>query len=176
VTDWSTLRFRPVTLTGRYDVAHQVLIDNRIDAGRVGFHVVTPLVLDDGRAVLVNRGFVAARPTRAELPVVPAPAGELTVRGRIDLPGRYLELAGSKPPPGNVWQNLDPARFAAATGVAVLPIVVLQDARDAPGDGLARNWPAPDAGVDMHRSYMLQWLAFAALTLGLWVWHQGWRR
>jgi surfeit locus 1 family protein len=98
------------------------------------------------------------------------------VRGRIYLPGRYLELAGGKPPPGNVWQNLDPARFAAATGVAVLPIVVLQDARDAPGDGLARNWPAPDAGVDMHRSYMLQWLAFAALTLGLWIWHQVWRR
>ncbi len=168
--DWSALRFRPVALSGHYDAPHQVLIDNRIDAGRVGFHVVTPLVLDDGRAVLVDRGFVAAGATRTDLPVVPVPAGEVAVRGRIDLPGRYFEFARAGPA-GNVWQNLDPARFAAATGIAVLPVVVLQDARDAPRDGLARNWPAPDVGVDMHRSYMLQWLAFAALTLGLWIWH-----
>ena len=173
--DWPALRFRPVTLSGHYDAPHQVLIDNRIDAGRVGFHVVTPLLLDDGRAVLIDRGFVAAGASRADLPVVPVPAGELTVRGRIDLPGRYFELADAKPQ-GGVWQNLDPAKFAAATGIAVLPIVVQQDARDVSGDGLARNWPAPDLGVDMHRSYMLQWLAFAALTLGLWVWHRIYRR
>jgi surfeit locus 1 family protein len=91
------------------------------------------------------------------------------VRGRIELPGRYVELARTSAQ-GVLWQNLDPARFAAATGLAVLPIVVLQDRDDAPGDGLARDWPAPDEGASRNFSYMLQWIAFALLALGLWAW------
>ncbi|HEY5365444.1 MAG TPA: SURF1 family protein [Casimicrobiaceae bacterium] len=169
VDDWAALRFRPVLLTGRYDAAHQILIDNRIDDGRVGYHVVTPLDLRDGRTVLVDRGFVARGATRADLPAAPVAAGEVAVRGRIELPGRYFEL-GKTVPERNVWQNLDPARFAAATGIAVPPIVIEEDAADAKGDGLARNWPAPDFGIETNRSYMMQWIAFAAVIAGLWVW------
>ncbi len=167
VTDWSPLRFRPVALRGQFDAAHQVLIDNRIDQGRVGYHVVAPFILDDGRAVLVNRGFVVAGPSRNVLPDVPVPAGAQTLRGRIVLPERYLELAHAAPT-GRLWQNLDPARFAVATGVAVLPIVIEQDA-DNGADGLARDWPEPDFGSEQHFSYMIQWYLFATLAAGLWL-------
>jgi surfeit locus 1 family protein len=168
VDDWSTLRFRRVRLAGHYDAAHQILIDNRIDDGHVGYHVVTPFVLDDGRAVLVDRGFVPRGATRSDVPVVPVAKGDVEVRGRIELPRRYFEL-GHPVPVGNVWQNLDPAKFAAATGLDVPPIVIEQDG-DASGDGLVRNWPPPDFGVDTNRSYMLQWIAFAAVVAGLWFW------
>ncbi|HEV8502763.1 MAG TPA: SURF1 family protein [Casimicrobiaceae bacterium] len=167
--DWAGWRYRRVALAGRYDAPRQILIDNRIDAGRVGFHVVTPFLLDDGRAVLVDRGFIAAGASRAQLPAVPVPAGQRVVRGRIELPGRYVELDHATPS-GNLWQNLDPARFAAVTGIDVLPIVVEQDAADAPGDGLARDWPPPDLGAERNYSYMLQWIAFALVALGLWTW------
>ncbi len=166
--DWAAWRYRRVRLEGHYDAARQIFIDNRVDAGRVGYHVVTPLALADGRAVLVDRGFVAGGPSRAALPAVPVPPGEMVVRGRVELPGRYVELADAAPQ-GALWQNLDPARFSAATGLDVLPVVVQQDAGDAQ-DGLARNWPAPDFGRERHLSYMLQWLAFAATVLGLWIW------
>ena len=169
VDDWSTLRFRPVRLAGHYDAAHQILIDNRVDAGRVGYHVVTPFVLDDGRAVLVDRGFIARDASRSAVPVVGVAKGGIEVRGRIELPPRYLEL-GHTVPVASVWQNLDPRRFAAATGIDVLPIVIEQDAGDARGDGLVRNWPAPDFGIDTNRGYMLQWLAFAGVVAALWVW------
>jgi surfeit locus 1 family protein len=168
VGDWTALRYRPLVLSGHYDAAHQVLIDNRVDAGRVGFHVITPLVLDDGRAVLVNRGFVAGGARREDVPAVPVPAGAQQVRGRVALPDRYVEL-GAAAPVGAVWQNLDPARFAAATGVAVLPVIVEQDAGDGGADGLVRHWPAPDLGIDRHKIYMAQWYLFAALAAGLWL-------
>jgi surfeit locus 1 family protein len=167
--DWAAWRYRRVALSGHYDAPRQILIDNRIDAGRVGFHVVAPFLLDDGRAVLVDRGFVAAGASRAQLPVVPVPAGARRVRGRIELPGRYVELDHAAPD-GNLWQNLDPVRFAAVTGIDVLPIVVEQDADDAPGDGLARDWAPADVGADRNYSYMLQWIAFALVTLALWAW------
>jgi surfeit locus 1 family protein len=130
---------------------------------------VTPFTLADGRVVFVNRGFVAGGATRADLPHVPVPAGEMNVRGRIAIPAKgYYELGADNDV--QLQQHLDPARYAAATGVAVLPIVIEATAPVGADDGLLRDWPEPDTGVAMHRGYMVQWYTFAALALGLWVW------
>ncbi|MFO1316056.1 MAG: SURF1 family protein [Burkholderiales bacterium] len=167
--DWAAWRYRTVVAGGTFDGKRQFLLDNRVHGGRVGFEVVAPLALDDGRVVLVNRGWVPAGPTRAELPTAPPPAGPVRVQGRLNIPATgYLELARDAAPDG-VWQNLDPARFAQATGVAVLPVVVEQTAATGGGDALVREWPAPDFGVEKHRIYMLQWYAFAATAAALWL-------
>lgn len=169
VADWNAWRFRSVILAGEFDARHQILIDNRVHAGRAGFGVVAPLVLPDGRTVLIDRGFIAGGRTRAELPVAPTPAGPVTIRGRIDIPpARYYELGGRKPPAGPLWQHLDPQRFAEATGIRVLPIVV--DALEPRDDGLIQEFPLPDAGIERHLGYMLQWYTFAAMAVGLWSW------
>ena len=170
VQDWRAWRFRHVVVSGEYDARRQILVDNKVHGQRAGFDVVTPLALADGRVVLVDRGWIAAGPTRAVLPDVPPPPGTITLRGRIDIPpADYYELGDRKAPPGALWQHLDPARFAEATGVAVLPIVI--EALDAGnGDGLVRDWPVPDAGMEQHLSYMVQWYTFAAMAAGLWVW------
>lgn len=167
--DWASLRYRAVVAAGAYRERSQILIDNRVHDGRAGYHVVTPLELTDGRVVLVNRGWVAQGASRAALPAVPAPAGTVTVEGRIAVPAAgYLELE-SEAAPGAVWQNLDPARFAAATGVSVLPVVIEETAAPVPDDGLVRDWTAPDFGIDRHRIYMVQWYAFATLAIALWL-------
>jgi surfeit locus 1 family protein len=166
--DAAGLRFRALEATGRFDPTRQVLLDNRVHRGRFGYHVVTPLLLADGRAVLVNRGFAPGGATRSDLPEAPPPSGEVTIRGRLNQPPpRYLEL-GEARRPGRVWQNLDPAGFEAATGLAVLPFVI--EMTDGPPDGLVREWQRPDFSGDRHRVYMLQWYAFAALAGGLWLW------
>jgi len=166
--DWATERYRRVIAQGQYDAAHQFLLDNKVHAGRVGYDVVTPLKLADGRAVLVDRGWTPAGPTRALLPDVPPPEGVVEVTGRLNLPpARYLELR-TESAPGSVWQNLDPARFTRVTGLAVLPAIV-EETEPHPADALVREWPAPDFGVDQHRIYMMQWYGFAALALVLWL-------
>ena len=166
--DWMSWRFRLVEAAGHYDADRQILVDNRVHAGRAGYHVVTPLAIGDGRVVLVNRGFVQGGPTRDALPSAPPPSGDVRIRGRVNpAPGQYLELGDAAPQRG-VWQNLDPARYAAFTGLAVLPIVLEQV--EGPADGLVRDWARPDAGADKHRIYMMQWYAFAALAAALWSW------
>jgi surfeit locus 1 family protein len=167
--DWPALRYRKVELAGRYDAPSQVLLDNRVHRGRAGYHVVTPLILSEGRAVVVNRGWVAAGATRSEIPLVPPPAGEVVVRGRIALPSEGLDL-GDDARGGPVRQRLDLARFPTARGVRVLPVVVEQSDDGAPSDGLVRAWPQPDFGIEKHRIYMVQWYLFAALSIGLWAW------
>jgi surfeit locus 1 family protein len=170
--DWEAWRYRPVAAEGTFDGARQILVDNKVEDGRAGYHVVTPLLLADGRAVLVDRGWIAAGETRAQLPHATPPAGPLTVLGRVNIPAHYVEFAHAAPS-GGVWQNLDPARFAAASGLPVLPIVLEQTAPlvgpTGASDKLVRNWPAPDFGIEKHRIYMVQWYLFAATAAGLWL-------
>jgi len=74
VTGGERDRFRPVTARGRYDAGRQFLIDNMVRRGRNGFFVITPLRLDNGQLVLVNRGWIA-QDSRRE------PTGDLDVSG-----------------------------------------------------------------------------------------------
>jgi surfeit locus 1 family protein len=170
VSDWAPWRYRPVVATGTFVAPRQMLVDNQVVAGVVGFAVVTPLALTDGRVVLVDRGFVPAGRSRSELPAVAVPAGPVTVTGRIDIPaGGYFEL-GRDDAGGKLVQHLDPQRFAAATGLPALPIVIEATAATHGDEALDRRRAPPDLGIEKHRIYMVQWYAFAALALGLWIW------
>jgi surfeit locus 1 family protein len=165
--DPARFRFRAVRAQGMYDAAHQLLIDNRVHAGRAGFDVVAPLKLEGAGYVLVDRGWIAQGASRAALPQVPPPAGTVVVEGRINLPpARYLEL-GADSNAGPIRENLDIARIAASSGLPLLAFIVEQT-QDT-GDGLVRDWPAPDFGIEQHKSYMVQWYSLAALGVGLWL-------
>jgi cytochrome oxidase assembly protein ShyY1 len=174
-SDWTGWRFRRVNATGTFDGPHQILVDNRVRGGRVGYEVVAPLVLGDGRVLVVERGWVPAGATRADVPDVPVPAGEVTVTGRINQPpSPFLELARDTAQ-GRVRQNLDLDRYAKTIGQAVLPVVLEQGEPAAAGDNLVRDWPAPDVGAEKHQNYMFQWFAFAATAVGFWGFST-WRR
>jgi surfeit locus 1 family protein len=180
-------RYRRVRASGEYDAAHQVWLDNRTHNGTPGFQVLTPLRLDDGSHLLVARGWIArstqssaASPSASPIPPgtgfappAPPPTGRIAVGGRLNQPPpRFLELKHVEPQ-GSVWQNLDLAEYARATGLAVAPLVLEQT--EGPPDGLIRDWPAPDLGRDKNVSYMWQWYAFAAVTVAFWL-ILGWRR
>ena len=92
------------------------------------------------------------------------------MRGRIATPPTgYFELQ-REDGAGPVRQNLDLARFGAATGISVLPAIVEATATPVPDDGLIREWTAPDFGIETHRIYMVQWYAFALVVVLLWLW------
>ena len=56
-TDLTELEYRRVEVSGTYDYDNQIILKERPRDGAPGFIVVTPLVLEDGRAVLVARGW-----------------------------------------------------------------------------------------------------------------------
>jgi surfeit locus 1 family protein len=160
------LLFRRVRASGHYLAAGQIFIDNRIHAGRAGFHVVTPLAIAGSDAVvLVNRGWVGRTADYPRPPPVPVPAGEQSVEGLATVPpARVLELSADTVS-GSVWQNLSLARYAAWSGKPTLPVVLLA----APAPGLAAVVEKPDAGIAKHREYALTWFSLAATVVALWV-------
>ena len=160
------LMYRRVRASGRWIAHAQVFVDNQIRDGRAGFHVVTPLRLDSGDVVLVNRGWIARDAAFPRAPAVPVEEGPVTVAGMATRPPeRYLELAPATVA-GNVWQNLSIERYAQHFRLPLLPVVILADA---PAPGLAPVRERPDAGVAKHHEYALTWFALAATTLVLWI-------
>ncbi len=164
---------RRVVLRGRWSGAHTVYLENRQMDQRPGFYAVTPLVLGDGTAVLVQRGWLPRDPLdRTRLAPVRDDEGEVEVLGRIaPALARLYEFAPSTG--GRIRQNLDIEDFARETGLSLRPLAVVQlDTPFFAGDGLLRRWPAPAIDVHKHYGYAFQWFALAALITGLYVWFQ----
>ncbi|WP_230411854.1 SURF1 family protein [Denitromonas iodatirespirans] len=165
--------WQAVRLTGHWLTAGSIYLDNRVHHGQPGYQLLTPLQTEDGRRVLVKRGWLAAGRDRTVLPSVRTPEGEVFVSGRVRRPEAKPYSLADTPSEGARWQYLDLAAYRAQTGIAVADVVVEQT--DPSSDGLIRDWPRPDLGVDRHRGYAVQWFGLAALSAGLCGWF-GWRR
>ena len=164
---------RLAAVQGRWLAAQTVYLENRQMNGRPGFYAVTPLQLDDGTAVLVQRGWLPRDLLdRTRIAAPPPPAGPVQVLGRIAPgPARLYEFEGAAS--GPIRQNLDVVSFARETGLPLRPLALVQeDGATPPADGLLRQWPQPAFGVDKHHGYAFQWFALSALIIGLYVWFQ----
>lgn len=165
--------WRTVRATGTFDTEHEVVVRRRTNADdRVGFHVLTPLVLADGRAVLVNRGWVPAAADQRAFPEVPAPpAGTVTVTGRLKADettgaSGIKDLAGL--PPRQVML-INSGQQAELLDREVLGGYVEQTAPAAGAEG-PEQIPEPDhASIGAHMAYAVQWWLFAAAVPVGWV-------
>lgn len=170
--DAQPFHYRRVAVRGHYRATGQILLDNQMLEERVGYRVLTPFVIDGGGSeVLVDRGWVPAAADRRHLPETGVPLAPTFIEGLAVMPAdKYFALAADAAPPGGNarWQFLDLARYAHEAQVVLQPVVV-RLAADQPG-GYLRVWPRPDARIERHRSYALQWFGFAASAVGIWAW------
>lgn len=171
-TDRAGLVHRAVRLQGHWLAERTVYLDNRQMQGRVGFFVFTPLQLADSpTVVLVQRGWAPRNfEDRAALPAVRTPAGRVVVDGRMAPPPSKLYEPGPSST-GAIRQNLDLAQFQQETGLPLLQdLSVVQTG--AASEGLTREWPEINLGVDKHYGYAAQWFALAVLVVLLYLWFQ----
>jgi surfeit locus 1 family protein len=188
--DWARVNaaddeYRRVAVTGTFQHDQETLVQAVTDLGS-GFWVMTPLRLDGGGIVLVNRGFVS--PERRERPSRAAnePAGTTTVTGflRITQPkGGFLQ---ANDPAGNRWFSRDVDAIATARGLKdAAPFFI--DA-DAAGTGATRQetrlaearviesqrpdavWPIGGLTIitfrNHHLVYAITWYLLALMVVG----------
>lgn len=158
------LLYRKVEIHGRFDFSHEIYIDNKLNQGTPGYHVITPFRdAASGVYVLINRGWLPAGKSRAVQPAARPLPGQAHIVGVVVSPySRYLELS-SATVHGRVWENLDFARYSSGLPYPVQPVLILQS--NDTGDGLVRKWDRPDAGATMHMGYAVQWFAIAGAIL-----------
>lgn len=145
--------WRRVSATGTYAADAEHLVRNRPRQGVFGYEVLVPLVLADGTAVAVDRGWVPSAETAATRPEVPAPpSGEVTVTGwlRPSEPDLGREL------PAGQLASVDLPSLKAATGLDLVQAYVILGSEDPPADRPA-PLPEPDTRLGSHFAYALQW-------------------
>ncbi|MFJ3504973.1 MULTISPECIES: SURF1 family protein [unclassified Streptomyces] len=156
--------WRPVTATGTFDTAHEVVVRRRTSSDdRIGVHVLTPLVLRDGKVLVVNRGWVPAAADQHSYPQVPpVPKGEVTITGRLkaDETTDASGIKDLKGLPDRQVMLIDSRQQAELIGREVLGGYVEQTgpAADSP-----ERIPEPDHdSIGAHMAYAVQWWLFAA--------------
>ncbi|GHH73587.1 SURF1-like protein [Streptomyces sulfonofaciens] len=158
--------YRRVTATGTFDTGHEVVVRRRTNADeQVGFHVLTPLDLRDGRVLMVNRGWIPANGAQTAFPRIPAPAhGEVTVTGRLMADETTAEsgIKDVKGLPPRQVMLINSRQQAERLGRPVLGGYV-EEVSPAPKGGSPELIPEPDhSSIGPHMAYAVQWWLFSA--------------
>lgn len=161
--------WRTVTAAGRFDTRDEVVVRQRTgsDAQSIGYFVLTPLLLDDGRAVLVNRGWIAPGNDLTRFPHVPAPAtGRVTVTGRLkaDETSAGSGIKDKKGLPPRQVMLINSRQQAERLSRPVLGGYVELTAVTPKGPGGQPDPVAPPDHSDIgpHMAYAVQWWLFSA--------------
>ena len=149
------------------EVLVHAIAPSSLAAGGLGFDVLTPLRLADGRIVFVNRGFVPAALKDPAARQAGEPAGQVHVAGRLRLPhsakpgwflpdNRPITAAGR-----GEWYWIDLPMLAATDGLpGAAPFYIEADAAPNPG-----GWPLGSAALpelpNHHLQYAITWFSLA---------------
>ena len=167
IDEGDDIEYRRVVLQGRYDTARNLLADNKLNRGRAGYYVLTPLQLrDSDDIVLVNRGWAPWGESRAETAPIGAPENTNGVAGIVYFPSEpALTFDGVRADGG--WPRLIPFIDIEALQPSfegrLLPWV-LWLAPEQQGQ-YVRDWNPVWMRPEKSRAYATQWFAFAGLAL-----------
>jgi surfeit locus 1 family protein len=113
----AALDYRRVRLEGVFRHDQELFLGARSLNGNAGYHVLTPLELTVGGAVLVDRGWVPVERKPSEARPEGQLAGTQIVDGVVRVPPGKAWMQPANEPGNNMWFFVDLPAMAAATGV-----------------------------------------------------------
>jgi surfeit locus 1 family protein len=169
-TDWLRFEFQPVTVTGHYVPGQTVLVFTSLSEPKgqqngPGYWVMTPLAIDGGGSIFINRGFVPETSRTAFAGGGDVEPGPVTLTGvaRItELPGTFTPV----PDTANRIEWLrDVERLARFTDPSLAPFAPIYVDLPAGASGaLPQGGETVVVFPNNHFGYALTWLSFALLT------------
>jgi surfeit locus 1 family protein len=171
--DLTAMEYRAVSVSGRYDFENQVALRNQYYEDQVGYHLLTPLLLDDGSAVLVDRGWIPADGNDS-----PAAwrkydqAGEVDLQGQVRLGQPEASLGSASDPalaPGQsrleFWNIVDLERIGQQTPYPLLDVFIQPETDPADTVPPIPYQPELELSEGPHMGYAVQWFIFASLLV-----------
>lgn len=163
--------YRNVLVTGQ--LGEQVfLLDNQIFNQKVGYEVIQPALLDDGKIVFISRGWIEGNLDRTILPKVETPKGVGRLSGYLYQPNENLqlkeEIANVQWP--RVIQSVNIEKLYKAIGKTdkiESPFLVRLNAGSA--GAFEPHWQVVNVNPEKHTAYAMQWFGMAILLVGMFI-------
>lgn len=148
-------KYMPVNLTGSVEPGELHVLTSVRDVG-AGYRVIAPFVTEDGRRILLDRGFI--RDTRKDEARSIGPA---SVTGNLHWPQETDSYTPEADREANIWFARDVALMAAA--LDTLPIMVVSRQGSEIDQGLT-PLPVDTASIpNDHLQYAITWFSLAAI-------------
>ncbi len=150
-----------VNLTGEYLHEHELHLAARYHNSVLGYSILTPMALADGRIVMINRGWVPSDKKELETRPDSQPDGTREITAMIRLNHERNPFTPPNQPERNVWFGRDVDEMAAYTELDLEPLTL-----DRIGEQMEGFLPVPATGeVNLrndHLSYVITWYLIAA--------------
>jgi len=164
--DLTPLTYHRLAMTGHFLSAGTTLVTGTSTIG-TGYWELVPLAGDDGRTIMINRGFLPEG-SRIEAARHHVPAGPVRIEGLL----RPTEPRGAwlraNRPAQDRWYSRDIAAIAARRGVAVDPRLFIDSWAEASAPGA--DAPVPGLTViafpNNHLGYALTWFTMGIMAIG----------
>ena len=155
------LEFRMMRISGRWLKDKEFHLFPRWYQGKQGYWVIAPLMLNDRRILLVNRGWIPLEKKEPKTRPETAVRGYATVQGMLRIGADRHYLTPKNSPEKNIWFGRDIAAMASAGEFApVIPAML-----DRVGTQDAAALPVPSNGTitlrNDHLSYIITWYGIA---------------
>ena len=171
--DLTELEYHVVTVSGRYDFENQIALRNRYFQDEYGYHLLTPLLLDDGSAVLVDRGWIPAdgNDGPADWRQYDQP-GPVTLEGQIRLGQAKPDMGGVPDPtltPGQTgldfWNIVNLERIQKQVPYRLLNVFVQPDVDTGDVEPPVPYQPEIELTEGSHQGYAIQWFTYATILV-----------
>lgn len=151
--------FMPVEIAGRFSGEEIHLLASTKKAGAV-YRIVARFETEDGRAVMVDRGWVKTEAKDAERGAEPA-----TVIGNLDWPEERDSFTPANDVDNNIWFARDMAQMAEVLSTEPLLIVAREVSEN---DAGVTPLPVDTAGIpNDHLGYAVTWYGLAIVWVAM---------
>ena len=166
------LNYRLAQVSGNYNKAKQIFIDNKVYQGKTGVHVMTPFKLKNSEySILVNRGWQPMVIDRSSLPEIQTPTETLTLKGKIKVSNKKAFMVGEQFQSNQGWpalmQWVNINDIEKKSGLKLLPYIFLLDKKEK--SGYVRNWKPVVMQPEKSTSYAVQWFALALALIIIYI-------
>ena len=159
--------FRRIRVSGEFLHDRSLLLSARSYQGRPGSHLLTPLRLETGRVLMVNRGWIPLDATPSS-PAIARPEGAVEVSGILRAGRRKGWLTPESVPEKGQWFWYDLSLMADHLGLMLLPAVLEADAAPDPA-GLPVGGQTQVRLSNNHLQYALTWYGLAVALVVIYV-------
>jgi surfeit locus 1 family protein len=150
-------RYTPVRVDGAFLPGELHVLVSVKQVGP-GYRIIAPFQTEDGRRILIDRGFVPS-----EAKAMPRRTGPAQVTGNLHWPRETDAFTPAADLDGNTWFARDVPAMAAALDTE--PVLIVAASRTDPG---VTPLPVDTAGIpNDHLEYAVTWFSLAAIWAGM---------